>query len=877
MPLIGKILSGMLLICIPVQVFGWDWHTKITVSLRDQPLQAVCELLEQQYGIHFSYSRDIVNLSRRVTLDVRDKSLKDFLDDLLSPYDIHFARIGEQIVLTAVKDPQRTVSGYVQDQRTGERLIGATIYSPVRQVGTITNQFGFFSLTIPKDTSSLLVTYIGYTPTRLPVTDISSKQVIVLLGSLTSLHEVVITETSGERQPGLMQMSKISLSAAEVKSMPQLLGETDMMRAIAALPGVSGGMDGGGALNVRGGSPDQNLILLDGTPVFNSSHLLGIFSVFNPDIVKRAEFYKGAFPARYGGRVSSIVDISTKDGDMQEYHGEASVGLIAAKCMIEGPIVKDKTSFLVSARRSYTDLLIDNLDFTDEDSQSSEVSLYFYDVNVKINHIFSPVNRIYLSGYMGDDHFELTQKVHTERTVNYSSSTEESNTGVGWGNMMGTLRWNHVFNPQLFANATLNYSRYSFTTNYNYDYTTDSTVNKIQQYGEYYAKIKDGVFKLDLEYRPNPHHTVKFGSGIITHVFNPGVSVLNNNYGGQPPVDTSYRQTGSEGQEISLYGEDEWDVNESFHVNAGIYVSGFVIEKNWYNSIQPRLGLRYQLPHLWTLKMSYTHMNQYLHLLTNSDASLPTDIWVPSSSKVQPIFSKQVSMAICKASKNNMFAASAEVYYKTMDNMIEYKDESEFFNTSGNKWDEQVVIGTGRSYGGELFLEKKSGKTKGWIGYTLAWSDRKFAGVNKGRAFPYKYDRRHDLEIVLTQQLSKRWEVSASWEYTSGLPLTLPIASYEGVGDSSPWDAPANTPILDRVSNRNQFRSRSQHRLDLSATHTKQKKHYKRSWTISLFNAYNQENPFLYGVFTDRVKQERYLQEITILPFLPSITYSIKF
>jgi hypothetical protein len=877
MLLIGKILSGMLLICIPVQVFGWDWHTKITVSIDDQPLQSVCELLEQQYGIHFSYSRDIVNISRKVTLNVRDKPLKDLLDDLFSPYDIHFARIGEQIVLTAIKDPQRTVSGYVQDQRTGERLIGATVYSPVKQVGTITNQFGFFSLTIPKDTCSLQVTYIGYTPVRLPVAEISAKQVIVVLQSLTSLHEVVITETTGERQPGLMQMSKISLSPTEVKSMPRLLGESDMMRAIASLPGVSGGMDGGGSLNVRGGSPDQNLILLDGTPVFNSSHLLGIFSVFNPDIVKRAEFYKGAFPARYGGRVSSIVDISTKDGDMQEYHGEASVGLIAAKFMAEGPIVKNKTSFLVSARRSYTDLVIDNLDFTNEDNQRSNVDLYFYDINLKINHIFSPVNRIYLSGYLGDDHFNLTQNVHTEGTANYSSSTEKSNTGVGWGNMMGTLRWNHVFNPRLFANATLNYSRYSFTTNYNYDYITDSVVNAIQQYGEYYSRIRDGVFKLDFEYRPNPLHTIKFGSCMITHVFNPGVSLLNNNYQGQAPVDTSYEQTASKGKEMSLYAEDEWDVNKSLHINAGIYLSGFVIDKIWYNSVQPRLGMRYQLPHYWTLKMSYTHMNQYLHLLTNSEASLPTDIWVPSSSKVKPIFSKQVSMAICKASKDNMFAASVEVYYKTMDNMTEYRDESAFFNASGNKWDEEVVVGTGRSYGGELFLEKKRGKTKGWIGYTLAWSDRKFPGINNGKSFPYKYDRRHDVEVIFTQQLSKRWEISASWEYSSGLPITLPVASYEGIGDSSPWDAPPNTPILDHVSNRNQFRGKSQHRLDLSATHTKQKKRFERSWTFSLFNAYNQSNPFLYGVFTDRTKQERYLEEITILPILPSITYSIKF
>lgn len=877
MSLIGKILSGVLLICIPLQVFGWDWHTKVTVVLRDQPLLAVCELLEQQYDIHFSYSRDIVNLSRKVTLNVHDKPLKELLDELFSPYDIHFARIGEQIVLTVINDPQHTISGYVQDQVTGERLIGATIYSPVRKVGTITNQFGFFSLTLPKDTCSLQVTYIGYTASRLPVTGIYKKQVIVPLEPLTSLHEVVITETAEDRQSGRIQMSKLNVSPSDMKSMPRLLGEADVMRTIAALPGVSGGVDGSGSLNVRGGSPDQNLILLDGTPVFNSSHLLGIFSVFNPDIVKNADFYKGAFPARYGGRVSSIIDISTKDGDMQSYHGEAAVGLIAAKFMAEGPIVKNKTSFLASARRSYVDVLINKADFNDDNQRLTNVSLYFYDANVKLNHIFSPRNRIYFSAYTGEDHFSITRTLNFTEGSADSNSKEKTTTGFEWGNVMSTLRWNHVFNPKLFANATLNYSRYSFSTNYNYDYIADSTVNSVQLYGEYYSKIRNAVLKADFEYRPNPRHTIKFGAGFITHVFNPGVSIVENDYAGQKPLDTSFSQSASEGQEVFLYAEDEWDISPLLHVNAGIYASGFIIEKNVYNSIQPRLGVRYQLPHHWTLKMSYTHMNQYLHLLTNSGTSLPTDIWVPSTSKVRPMFSKQASLGISKTSTNNMFVASAEVYYKTMDNVTEYKEEALLFTTSSKKWDEEVVTGIGNSYGGEIFLEKKKGKTRGWIGYTLAWSNRQFSSVNNGKTFPYSYDRRHDVEIMCTHQLGKRWVISASWEYTSGLPLTLPVASYEGIGDTSPWDAPPNTPILDRISNRGEFRGRSQHRLDLSATHTKKKKHFERSWTISLFNAYNQRNPFYYSVITDREKQERYLTEVSILPLLPSITYAIKF
>lgn len=867
----GKVLLWMLLIGIPGQVFAWDWHTKVTVAIHEQPLQAVCELLEQQYGIHFSYSRDIVNLSRKVTVNVQDKPLRDLLDEIFSPFDIYFARIGGQIVLTVKKDPQRTVSGYVEDVRTGERLIGATVYSPVQRVGTTTNQYGFFSLTLPKDTCSLQITYIGYGSFRLPVTGLNKKQVIVSLQPLNSLQEVVITETQLDRQPGQMQMSRINVPVSDIKSMPRLLGEADVMRTIAALPGVSGGIEGGGALNVRGGSPDQNLILLDGTPVFNTSHLLGIFSVFNPDIVKSADFYKGAFPARYGGRLSSVVDISTKDGDMQHVHGEAAIGLIAAKAMVEGPIKKDKTSFVVSARRSYTDLLLNNFyvkdDDDDDDQRKNDVNIYFYDANVKLNHIFSAKDRIYFSGYKGEDKFSLKRNDNADNTITY----------FDWGNTTGTLRWNHIFNPRLFANATVNYSQYTFSTSYTYDYAADNSSDAIHLYGKYYSRIRDAVVKLDFEYRPNPAHTVKFGLGRIAHTFNPGESILENYSGTQPPLDTSYNDDATKGKEMLLYAEDEWNITSSLQLNAGVHVSGFVVDEMWYNSVQPRLGIRYQLPRRWTVKMSYTHMNQYLHLLTNSVTSLPTDLWVPSTSKVKPMFSKQTAVGICKTSSNNMFSYSVEAYYKTMDNVIEYKDNTSLFNTSGKKWDEQVAVGTGRSYGGEVLLEKKKGKLKGWIGYTLAWSDRQFANVNDGQAFPYKYDRRHDVEVVITRQLGKRWEVSASWEYTSGLPLTLPTASYEGVNGSSPWDASPYAPILDHMGKRNEFRGRDQHRLDLSATYTKKKKLWVRSWTFSLYNAYNQPNPFYYTVVTDRVKQERYLAEVSILPILPSVTYAIKF
>jgi len=880
MSLFGRMLLGTLLICSPVLASsGWDWRTRVSVAVKDQPLETICIILEKQYGIHFSYSKNVVDLSPLVTVNIHNRPLKKALEDIFEPFDIHFARIGDQIVLTFKKHPTQTISGYVQDYTTGEKLIGATVYSPVQRVGTTTNQFGFFSLTLPRDTVSLLVSYIGYKPGRLPVRKSQTDPVIVPLQSQNSLPEVVILTDTLRQQQEQAPLSKLNMSQADMKAMPRLLGEADMMRAIGALPGVSGGLEGGGGLNVRGGSPDQNLVLLDGTPIFSVSHLFGIFSVFNPDIVKSADFYKGAFPARYGGRLSSVVDIALKDGDMQQYHGEAAIGLIAAKAMVEGPIKKGKTSFVVSGRRSHLDALLNDLKLNGEaEEPDNKAYVYFYDANLKVNHIFSEKDRLYLSGYVGQDMLKVTYREGRKGdTAGTSTYYADSRSRFVWGNYTGTLRWNHVFSPKLFANITSTYSQYHFSTEYNYDYNPLNTADTSIAYGKYYSSITDIVGRADFEYRPKPNHTIKFGAGAITHIFNPGVSLFEDAGGGQPALDTTYNDGASTGQEILLYAEDEWKASQSLWINAGVHASSFLVDGRFYHSVQPRLGARYLLPHKWVVKASYTHMTQYLHLLTNSTINSPTDLWVPSTGKVQPMFSRQGSVGIAKSSRHRMYTMSLELYYKTMDHVIEYNEPVSPFSGAGTHWDELVAIGKGRSYGGEIMLEKKKGTTRGWIGYTLAWSNRTFPTVNGGKPFPYKYDRRHDIEAVLTQRLGKRWELSATWEFTTGLPLTLPTASFEGIGDASPFDPPGKDPIIDHIGDRNKYRTSSMHRLDISATYSKKKKLWTKSWTFSLYNAYNQRNPYSYYMVTDTEKQERYLAEVSILPILPSVTYAIKF
>ncbi|WP_440135098.1 carboxypeptidase-like regulatory domain-containing protein [Chitinophaga sancti] len=869
MSLLGRMLLGILL--IPLQVLGWDWHTRITVTVNNQPLSVICGQLESQYGIHFSYSREIVDLSRRVTVNFQDKPLKRALDELFSPFDIRFARIGEQIVLTVKKYPNITISGYIQDVRNGERLIGATIYSPSQQVGATTNQFGFFSLTIPKDTASLCVSYIGYHSQRLCMTGKSF--VIVGLQPSNSLREFTVSDTA----QGQRQMSALHVSPADVKSMPRLLGESDVMRAIATLPGISGGVDGGTVTSVRGGGSDQNLILLDGSPVFNSSHLFGLFSVFNPDIVKSADFYKGGFPARYAGRLSSVIDISTKDGDMKEYHGEASAGVIAVRGMVEGPIKKDKTSFVVSARRSILEPILNNIDEEIQKQKGTKVNLVFHDVNLKINHIFSPKDRLYFSSYVGNDNLGLTLQNNADSTTAANPFNESTVTRLNWGNHTFALRWNHVFNPKLFVNTTLNYSQYYFNIDYNYYYQPSKSRDSIHLYGKYYSMVKDLMLRTDAEFIPDPNHIFKFGAGGIIHKFNPGVSAFEDYSQSKTLLDTAYNQATSVGGEVLMYAEDDWTVTDALRVNMGLHGSGFLVKGKLFYSLQPRVQVRYQLPNRWTLMAGFTHMNQYLHVLSESNASLPMDLWVPSTKKVGPMFSRQFTFGVNKILKDQRYSLSVEAYYKSMRNVIEYKDNSKIFNSASKNWDDHVETGTGTSYGGEVMLEKRKGKLRGWIGYTLSWAYRRFPNVNGGERYPYNYDGRHDIKVMLMQQVGKRWELAANWHFNSGLPLTLPVASYEGVNNPSPYDGGGSFPVLDQLSNRNQYRSSVVHRLDLSATNTKEKSWGSRSWTISLFNAYNHANPFLYSIVTDKQNQKRYLQEISILPILPSVTFSIKF
>ncbi len=761
-----------------------------------------------------------------------------------------------------------TLSGYVEDATTGEKLPGATIIIAETKKGTVTNNYGFFSITINSGEVTVYVTYTGFGVLTQKIQMTANSQQVFKLQPNNNLQEVVVSTKRQQPIQEQTQMSKVTVPVALIKSMPRFLGETDVMKTLQLLPGVAQGAEGTSGVIVRGGSPDQNLILLDGTPVYNPSHVFGIFSSFNSDALKSVELYKGGFPARFGSRLSSVIDLVMKDGNMKEFHGEGAIGLLASRLTLEGPIKKNKTSFLVSGRRTYLDLLATPIVKSASEGVVKGLGVYFYDANFKLHHIVSDKDRLFLSVFSGHDFF----KVRTEDKG--TNSVERIKTRVGWGNTLATLRWNHIFNQRLFANTLINFTQYRFVSDLSYYSKVD---NDIDNFGaKYFSGIKDYGARIDFDYRPLPEHSIKFGAAATIHVFTPGAATLKASGSNTNFIDTSFNNYSQKSGEISLYAEDDWQVSSKLKMNIGFHASTFKAKSKWYPNIQPRLGLRYLLPGDVAFKASYTHMYQYVHLLTNNATTLPTDLWVPSTDKIKPMFSQQIAAGFSRTVFKDKYEISLEGYYKTMDGVIEYKDGASYLNSSVADWDTKVEAGKGRVWGIELLLQKKVGKANGWIGYTLSKNDRQFPEINYGKRFFYKYDRRHDFEIVINYKLGKNVDVSASWQFQTAAPFTLPQGEYESAV-TDPTDPYFYSGTLYQYKGRNEYRLLNYHRLDAGITWRKQKKKYEKSWNFSLYNMYNRQNPFYYYVDSQENTGKAKLNGITILPVVPSISYSFKF
>ncbi len=776
-----------------------------------------------------------------------------------------------------------TISGYIEDATSGEKLISANAYDTKSENGTVSNIYGFYSITLPSDSVVITFSYIGYQALEYRLLLDKDLVINVKLEPELSLQEItVVAEKYEERIEETTRMSTVDVPIAQIKKIPALLGEVDVLKALQLLPGVQSGGEGQNGLYVRGGSPDQNLILLDGVPVYNASHLFGFFSVFNADAVKDVKLTKGGFPARYGGRLSSVIEINMKEGNINEWHGAGSIGLIASKLTVEGPIKKDKTSIMLSGRRTYIDILAKPLiekSFA-EGGGSGTAGYFFYDFNGKINHKFSDKDRLYFSIYTGKDKFYLEETYKDE--FNGNSFEDETEFGLGWGNITSALRWNHLWTNKLFSNTTLTFSRYSFNT-------------KLRSYSEfdegsdeyalgYLSGIDDFAGKIDFDYVPNPSHFIRFGAGIINHTFKPGkfdilFEEIENGYP-STSIDTTLGQANINAQEFSAYIEDDMKLGKNLKLNAGLHFSAFRLKDKTYPSLQPRLNVRYMLPANVALKGSFAMMRQYVQLLTNEGIGLPTDLWLPSTKRVKPQDSWQVGLGLAKTFAGK-YEVSIEGYYKEMTNLVAYKEGASFITL--NDWEDDVTQGDGKSYGAEFFVQKKKGRLTGWVGYTLSWSWRTFPEVNLGERYPFKYDRRHDLSIVASYEISDRINIAGTWVFGTGNAVTLANSQYYGVFPdvNFPNFNSARINRTDFYRNRNNFRMNAYHRMDIGINFVKKKKRHTRTWSFGAYNTYNQKNPFF--LFTDEEfnletgESKTVLKQASLFPIIPYFNYSFEF
>ena len=780
-----------------------------------------------------------------------------------------------------------TISGTVKESGSGELLPGVSVYVQGQKIGTQTNNYGFYSLTISQNAEVVVVfSFVGYKQTIKTFTVNNPKHNVELLPDTRQLDEVKVFSNFPAQQKVSenVQMSQISIPIQQIKEIPAFMGEKDVLKVLQLMPGVQKGSEGNAGIYVRGGGPDQNLLILDDAPVYNAYHLFGFFSVFNGDALKSVELTKGGFPARYGGRLSSVIEMQMKDGNKEKLQVEGGIGLIASRLVVQAPITKNhKSSFLISGRRTYADLPASF--FIPE--QNKGTYYYFYDLNAKVNYDFGNKDRLFLSGYFGRDKGSLSD-VQGNRTLNV---------GLNWGNATGTLRWNHIFNEKLFSNVSLIYSSYDFQTSINNQTATISNNTFIYNLS-YSSSIRDFGAKMDFDYFANSHHNIKFGGQITAHRFIPSALVVSD-----AAADT-VREVATiiDANETGIYVEDTYKPVSNLRINLGLRYSAFLGETTSYQNAEPRLAIAWTLPKDIAIKASFSTMNQYIHLLSNSGAGLPTDLWVPSTGTVKPQRSQQIAIGIAKDLTDKGLAITLEGYYKKMDNIIAYKEGSTFATLSVDgpqalarsqvnviSFEEKVTAGQGWAKGGELLIQKKTGKLSGWVGYTLSWIEHQFDELNFGNKFWAKYDRRHDASVVAIYHLKPRITLSATWVYGTGNALTLPDATYRSGYKIAGVDQAGVAAVnyrgefreLPDYGERNAFRAAPYHRMDVGVQFRKKMKRHERTWEFSIYNLYNRQNPYFYD-YRSQYNQgtgvtTKTLSQYSIFTILPSLSYSFKF
>lgn len=770
----------------------------------------------------------------------------------------------------ALSQEKFTISGYIKDARNGEALIGATIYKKGSNTGSTTNAYGFYSLTLPKGIDSISFSYIGYS-TIVKQVELNSNMTISveMQEEGRELQEVTVSSEKEDKNVKSMEMSVAQLDIKQIQKMPALFGEVDVIKSIQLLPGVTTVGEGASGFNVRGGNIDQNLVLLDEAPVYNSSHLFGFFSVFNPDAVKEVKLIKAGIPAQYGGRASSILDIRMKEGNNKKMEVNGGIGTIFSRLSIEAPIVKDKASFIIAGRRSYIDVLAKPI-LSQRQPSLKDAKFYFYDLTAKLNYRIDDKNTVFASGYLGRDVFGAGFKFN-------------------WGNTTATVRWNHIFNSKLFMNLSTFYS--------NYDYELGFSDAGSGQKFEWQSNIINYSLKPDFIYYLNNRNTIRFGAQAIMFTFSPGKAVVTTKDGNNVNVSLNKQY----GIESAIYVDNEQKLSERLTAQYGLRWSFFnYMGSNtaytyrdtipnvskpldhethynmWqtikaYNNAEPRLSLNYTINDISSVKLSYNRNCQYLHIVSNTAASTPLDVYTPATNNIKPLVADQVALGYFRNFKDNMFETSAEVYYKYLQNQLDYVDNASLLLNKHLEAD--LIQGLGRAYGLELYVKKRKGKLNGWVSYTLSKTERKVRGISNNDWFLSKYDRTHNINTVLIYDLNKRFSFSANFVYMTGTPATFPNAKLEIQGYVIPYNTDGT---------RNNYRNTSYNRLDVGVTYNFKKnetRRYKQTLVLSVYNVYNRRNAFSiyfknnpdYPVNTEAVRYS------VIGTIVPALTYNFKF
>ena len=801
-------------------------------------------------------------------------------------------------LLPVVAQQNYTISGYIKEEESLEPIPGAVIYLPEKGTGVVSNSYGFYSITLPEGRHPLLVSFVGmqsHVDTLSLTSNISYDVTLISVSDV--LDEVVVEAEAIRRESEETQASRIVLDPKVVADLPSVLGEKDVLKVLQLMPGIQSAGDALSGLYVRGGGPDQNLFILDDASVYNASHLFGFFSVFNGDAIKSVNFYKGGFPARYGGRISSVLDLGMREGNKKEWHGKIAASLMSAQVVVEGPIKKGKTAMLFSGRRTYFDpfLALGSV-FTQMDLSRTNFFYNFHDFNLKFHHEFSSRDKIYLSGYYGQDYFSL--RLRNRGTT--ASPWNDFKFRLNWANYTGTLRWNHQFSPKMFSNMSAIASNYTFGINVDFVNFTPSRnggpLQRVLQEARFSSLITDYKLKYDVEYFPSLNHSLRFGSSNTYHVFDPNsysaTSTLNTGTG--LDNETISNQIGA--WDLALYAEDEMKYGP-FQANIGLRAVGFAPRSSFYFELEPRVSVSWLFLPRFSLKAGYARMNQFLHLLVNSASTLPSDIWVPATDSVPGQQADHYTLGLVRDfGEDAVYTAVVEGYYRQLRRIVAYKPNARVLTPLAGRpgrndninWESQLTSGDGRSWGIEFLLRKNRGRWTGWVGYTLSYTSHRFPDVNEGVWFAPRYDRRHDVSITSVYEINPRIKVSGAWVFSTGNTLTL--STNNSLLPTLSVDTDGN-PVLGQPGprvlglDRNNFRAEPYHRLDLNCELIKRGIGKNGRWTrriqVGAYNAYSRLNPFSYNVEVEDDNPNGAatfrLARYSLFPIIPYITFSYEF